>query len=237
MAYIYIESKTDTSVVLVIDALDDEWGNGTRTTAWYIGKGYIPSDTNFDFFKRGDDIEDYAMAGGRVEFSSLESDTQYYVLCEIWNGSDRIDVIDGEFTTDSDNQPLHIEKWDWSATAERSQAWLSLILPSLYPIDPNFSHNVWNDLVKKVQDLIDATYLYWIGDYGSYEDTKMTLEPYELTADKFNALRNNLDFVCINRGIDNTGIGRVYSLDKNYPVLAGYFLTIANYINKCIDGY
>lgn len=246
MAHIYIESKTDTSVVLVLDDLYDGWGNGTRTTTWYLGhpNGGRPTVTSFYVWKPGEDIEDHAMAGGDVEFTGLEPDTQYYVLCEVYHGSTKLGEFEGEFVTDEDgggweepDQPLDIEKWDWSATTERSQAWRSLIIPALYPIKENFSHNVWNDLVAKVDELIDATYLYWIGDYGSYEDTKMTLEPYELTADKFNALRNNLDFVCINRGIDRTGIGRVYSLDKNYLVLAGYFLDIAYYINKCIDGY
>ena len=247
MAHIYIESKTDTSVVLVLDDLDDEWGNGTRTTAWYLGhpNGGMPTVTSFYVWKPGKDIEDHAMAGGDVEFTGLEPDTQYYVLCEVYHGSTKLGEFEGEFVTDEEggdweepDQPLDIEKWDWSATNERLKAFYSLVAPRAYPMEQNFSHNVWNALVDKVSEVRSASGTYaWDDSHASLYDTQMHSEPYELTAVKFNSLRNNLNLLCDYRGVERPDIPFVYSMNKIYTVDAIYFLNIATFINKCIDGY
>ena len=245
MATIEILSKDTTSVTLYLDNLDEGWSNGTRTTIWYLGKGYIPSEFDNDKWAPGEDIEDRAPSGGEVTFENLETDTRYYVLCEVWHGANRVKSIDGEFVTDSEeggweepDQPLDIVKWDWSATNERLQAWLSLTVPKLYPIEPNFSHNVWNALVDKVAEVRSASGTYhWDSTHASLNDTKMNSKPYELTAVKFNSLRNNLNLVCDYRGVKRPDMPFVYSMNKRYPVLASYFNEITNAINRCIDGY
>ena len=143
-----------------------------------------------------------------------------------------------------DEPSVNIEKWDWSksngkATADDYDAVRSTFFvyvnPIIYCETTRFSHKVWNDMVDKVWELLEVTTKWWITDYTTYSGAKMESSPYELTADKFNSLRNNLDSVCKYLNIPITGIGKVYSYSKNYPVLFSYFTTITNTINNCID--
>ena len=76
-----------------------------------------------------------------------------------------------------------------------------------------------NDKIKELQKKIQ---LYEskkpkTGIMATYYDTKMWSEPYTLTADMFNSLRNNLDFAYY------TGISKVFTGDA---VLGEYFVTL-----------
>ena len=122
-----------------------------------------------------------------------------------------------------------VNKWDWYASngsADADETYDAYIAVSYKEITTNFSHKVWNDLVKKVYDILDEKGLEWDTYYATYENTRMTTYPYELTADMFNSLRNNLKFVY------DSGIGRVEPGDD---VLGSYFTTLAQSINYAID--
>lgn len=243
MANVYIESKTASSVVLVLDNLDDAWSNGTRTVIWYIAKGYIPTSTDFDYWSPGEDIENYAPAGGTGTFSELEADTQYYVLCEVYYGSTLVGEFEGEFVTDSEYEKptVYIKPWSWyssNGSASDIETFNAYATTTADAHTIVFDHKVWNDMVDKAHEIVLAVPGMWGWDetYASLNDTKFHSEPYILTADMFNSLRNNIEIAgsLLNLGYD-TGIGRVYSYDRDYPVKAEYFRIIPDYINACID--
>lgn len=125
--------------------------------------------------------------------------------------------------------PCTVAKWSWSAsngsasTQQTSDAHSAILNRE---DTRNFSHRVWNDLVDKVKEILEEKGLSWDTYYATHSGTKMTSEPYELTADKFNSLRNNLDFAYV------TGISKVNSGDA---VLGSYFTTLALCINSAID--
>lgn len=137
-----------------------------------------------------------------------------------------------------DEPSINIAKWDWYSSNGSTSALLTFSTYSFLGKGNStefFVHTVWNDMVDKVYDLLEVTTNWWIPDYTSYNGAKIVSSPYELTADKFNSLRNNLDSVCKYLNIPITGIGKVYSYDKDYPVKASYFTTITDTINQCID--
>jgi hypothetical protein len=253
VAYIYVESTTSNSVTLVLDELDDTWENGTRTVTWYIAKGYVPSATSFDKWTAGEPIENNAMAGGLGTFSNLEPDTEYYVYCEVYHGSDLISEFGGEndpwwFVTDAeyeepDEPTVDIVKWTWTASNGSASAMETLNsyvrLTKGSPTD-TFYNTVWKDMVDKVWEIIEAKTNWWDGTYASYYDTKNLPQNsdglYELTAVAFNSLRNNIELVGNEYlGVGRIGIPRVYAYNSNYPVKASYFTTLTNYMNACID--
>jgi hypothetical protein len=92
-------------------------------------------------------------------------------------------------------------------------------------------------MVDKVKEIMDEAVGWWdSADYATYYDTKFNSSPYELTAVMFNSLRNNIEIAgntdaYIGLG-HKTGIGPVSSGDYVY---GDYFLTLAEYINECID--
>ena len=146
--------------------------------------------------------------------------------------------VRGCFGTEQGQPILHVvpptsgtsvSKWSWttsngSASATETSAAYSAVLYK--QITTNFSHKVWNDLVDKVNAILVAKGLSWDTYYATLSSTKMNSAPYELTAVKFNSLRNNLKFVY------DSGISKV---DQGDDVLGSYFITLAQSINNAID--
>lgn len=101
----------------------------------------------------------------------------------------------------------------------------------------DFSHKTWNEIVDKVVDVLhNGLNSSWDIGYATVGDTKMLISSdRELTAIKFNSVRNNIELA----GKD-IGIGKIPNSDIPHPVYPGdkvlgeYFLTLTNYINDCI---
>ena len=132
---------------------------------------------------------------------------------------------------------VDISRWSWEVSnGTASDGETSDAYNAVYYEQPttNFSHKVWNDMVSKVYDVAFAKTKWWDSDYASVDDTKFTSEPYELTAVMFNSLRNNIELIGNRSDVlgYKTGIGRVFPGDE---VDGDYFLTLANYMNDCID--
>lgn len=103
----------------------------------------------------------------------------------------------------------------------------------------NFSYKVWNDMVDKVKAMIDSNNLfYWDSGYANYANTRMSESDKELTAIRFNSLRNNLELV---GKTANVNIGQIPNSSIPHPVYTGdkvygnYFITLADYMNRCIE--
>ena len=132
--------------------------------------------------------------------------------------------------------------WNWqvsngTATSSETNAAYNAVVNKTAV--KNFSHLVWNDLVDKVKEVIESKSLAWDITYASYANTRMVTAPYELTATKFNSLRNNIEIVANKVGIakiSDTDIPHpVYSYNSDYPVKGSYFIVLANYLNSVID--
>lgn len=133
-----------------------------------------------------------------------------------------------------------IAKWNWFAS--NGSASKDVTTASYYALSKgtpttSFSHLVWNDMVDKAYEIIRAKTNWWDENYASYNNTKMNSPPYELTAKMFNSLRNNIELIGNRSDVlgYKTGIGQVFAKNTDYPVKAEYFITLANYINDCID--
>ena len=139
-----------------------------------------------------------------------------------------------------------IAKWDWYSSngdnADASQtisAYNAVNGTGIGRSTQNFPHEVWNDMVDKVGEIIEKVSGYWDTDYASYDETMSVADEngeYVLTAVMFNSLRNNLEIAgyydqyC---GLGyKTGIGAVNSGDTVY---GDYFATLTDYMNYCID--
>lgn len=122
-----------------------------------------------------------------------------------------------------------VNKWSWydsNGSADADETYASYLAVVNKEITTNFFHEVWNDLVKKVDDTLRANGIEWDTTYAPYDNTLMPSYPYELTADMFNSLRNNLKFVY------DSGISKVEPGDD---VLGSYFTTLAQSMNNAID--
>lgn len=142
-----------------------------------------------------------------------------------------------------------IKKWSWStsnSTATDHVTSASVTLNSYYALNKDnptsdFSHFVWMDMVDKVWEVIWNKTKYWDSNYADKDTTRNLSQNsdglYELTAVAFNSLRNNIELIGNRSDVlgRKTGIGQVFAQNVNYPVKAEYFLTLADYINDCID--
>lgn len=127
-----------------------------------------------------------------------------------------------------------VSKWDWrqsngqASTSQTRSAANSLIAGGEIS---NFSYLVWNDMVDKVKDIIDAAESSWwtsttAGATLTYANTKMTPSNKILTAARFNSLRYNIG------ARQSTGISKVNTGDVVY---ASYFTALTTAMNNWID--
>lgn len=91
-----------------------------------------------------------------------------------------------------------------------------------------FSYTVWNALCDKVVAIHQAhgSYIRWLDDRLTLQQTKMTGNDRTLTAQRFNSLRFNIG------SHYSTGLPEVSS---GQPVPGSYFLTLGQAINHWID--
>lgn len=164
--------------------------------------------------------------GDRVVLSyDVTAGVTYY----IWVSDDGNGSTSVELYIHPPDSPLSIDKWSWNASngsasaSQTSAAYNAVVRKTAVT---NFSYLVWNDLVDKVNDILDATGNAWDPYYTTYAKTKMSTHNKTLTAVKFNSLRYNISLHCV------TGIEEV---SKNDDVLGQYFTKLAECINTWID--
>ena len=187
---------------------------------------YITPTTDWDEIEGipYDSIVSDTFAGTKQFDFDTESYTTYYV----WVRNDSVYSLSCYLLVYL-SAPSSVKKWSWydsNGSADADETYASYLAVVNKEITTNFFHEVWNDLVKKVDDMLRANGLDWDTNYATYNNTLMPSYPYELTADMFNSLRNNLKFVY------DSGIGRVYPGDD---VLGSYFTTLAQSMNDAID--
>lgn len=127
-----------------------------------------------------------------------------------------------------DPAPPKPDLWTWSAsngTATAVQTKEAHTAVAYNGATTDFSHNVWNDLVAKINEVTVAVGKSWDDSYGAYAATLMSTSDMELTAKRFNAARYN-----VGRSF-STGIAEV---SKGDAVLGRYFTILTNKLNEWI---
>lgn len=205
----------------------------TDTTVTITVTGLVVGSSSYRFIVRlTDDVDDRTITTSFVTatsstvtrtFSGLTPSTSYTANVNVdnsWLGSTT-------FVTNSVKPSFNVKPWDWSSSQERIKFY-NVLYGNLPANSENISHNVWNDLVNKVNELIvatEATTYGWNEVYATLSGTYVSAGE-SLSAVKFNSLRNNLHFV------QNTGISKVNAGD---PILPSYFIRITETINSIIE--
>lgn len=202
-----------------------------KTTGSTDTYGYLSTSNGFDSEEGGPTsalIYNDDNNGSNFGFTyNLTAGTTYYlwVRCYGFNssGSTTISIIPDAIISSS------IKQWSWTTSnGNASDAVTNTAYKALKTggAVSNFSYIVWNDMVDKVAEILDALNKTWSTTYATQTNTKMSASDKTLTAARFNSLRHNIG------SRYSTGIDEV---QKGDTVYASYFLTLANCINGWID--
>ncbi len=172
--------------------------------------------------------EIYTATGSRLNktFNGVLSPGKNYVanvkVGDNWLGA-------RSFTSDEEEIKPTVAPWSWSASngsASSSQTSRAYYAVCGQGNTSDFSYLVWNDMVDKVMEILESKGMTWYSGYASYYDTKMSSRDKELTADRFNALKNNIG------SHYPTGIQDVRKGDIVY---GWYFTTLTDCMNDWIS--
>lgn len=215
MAYIGVTSTTESSITVKVYGLDTNYASSDRVCTWYLNGSKKGTST----------LGAKVSSGGTYKFSGLSSGTSYDISVSITAPGWTITV---ELDTTAETDEPSVEPWSWtssngSASASQTKSAYSAVRNngSL----SNFSYLVWNDLVDKVYEVLDATGDSWNSKYATYAATRMSSSDKALTAKRFNSLRYNIGLRY------STSINEVSRGDTVY---GWYFITLADCLNEWI---
>lgn len=183
-------------------------------------------------------ITSSSVGGDSSSFSKtingLDPDTTYYWGATLgYIENDEIiwtDYIDsGRFTTDS--LFINVSPWSWTssngnATSTQTRNFYKVLIGDLPANSSYISCDVWNDLVDKVDELLNAYGMTWDDTYATRTKTKIS-SGQTLSAIKFNSVRKNL------HSIKSSGVSKVNAGDE---IKGSYFTKLTDTINSIIEG-
>lgn len=122
-----------------------------------------------------------------------------------------------------------ITPWSWTSSNGSASTALTTnahtaVISGGYLSD--FSYLVWNDLCDKVNATAIAAGDAWIVNWGTLAATKMSSSNKNMTAVRFNALKNNIGARV------STGI---LDVEKGATIYGSYFITLATKLNTWIN--
>lgn len=212
MASFSISGYTDTSVTMRVTGI-----TSGQTVRFYVREdpdpGYGAADKTYTAS---------ATYMTRTMYG-LSPDTDYACNVKI---DDETWIGTKYFTTESS---ISVEEWSWNTSngnASAAQTRAAYNAVSNKGSTGAFSYLVWNDMVDKVYEILDATGDSWNTKYASYAATKMSSSDKAITAKRFNSLRYNIGLRY------STGISDVY---RGGTVYGWYFTTLAYCINQWIN--
>lgn len=214
----------------LIENFGEDYGYDDRVTYWY--KNGVEEGVVY-----GDPVP-YASEGAKFRFSGLSPGTQYTIKAEVFYYGSASTLQSVTATAKITTTKTSIERWDWEKTnstinpshsgeataAETKKAFNAC---SEKKEVSNFSYKVWNDLVYKVYEArLASGSSNWDTTYGSFNNTLMTSSNKILTANRYNAVRNQHKKL-------NTVVPKVNTGD----IVKGqnHFLTLVNALNDWID--
>lgn len=155
----------------------------------------------------------------------LDKGVPYYVRAFIVNSYGELSYTSSwmKITTPS------VLAWSWSksngsATTTQTKKAYTAITSNGYVSD--FSYKVWNDMVDKTKEALDACGESWSSKYATYANTRMSSSDKVLTATKFNSLRFNIG------SHEATGIA---DKSKDEYVYGEYFTILTDKLNTWIN--
>lgn len=160
--------------------------------------------------------------------TGLTPETSYYAYLS-WSTSTTGEGNYDYVIVDTTAEPTSVDYWDWDRSNGSATATLTSTAYDAVRYGgavSAFSYLVWNDLVDKAKEILDASGDTWNSRYTTYSGARMSSTSRILTADKFNSLRYNIG-LRVSTGISEQSPGD--------PVLGSYFLTLADCLNKWID--
>jgi len=125
----------------------------------------------------------------------------------------------GNFTTDTAS--LNVEKWSWSASTDRAN-FLKMCNGQL-PVDYAYA-SVWNEIVDKIDEVLNAMGLYWQSNYASKANTKASAGK-SLSAVMYNSAKHNVERMA------STGTSPV---SKGNKIFGKHFTALTDAINTAI---
>ncbi len=223
MAYVAEMGVSDSVITVRVRDLQETYNLGERTIYWYI-------DGEYDDYMPLDNLVAYSDS---YDFTGLDPDTSYsiYALITYQNGDGSwgtatLDTVD--ISTNSPPVPI-IDKWDWhSSNGDASSSVTDRAYEAVVGngSTTDFSYKVWNDMVDKISEVIDAAGENWVNTFETKNNTKMSSSDKTLTATRYNSLRYN-----VGRNF-STGISEVQTGD---PVLGTHFTDLMDAVNDWID--
>lgn len=176
-------------------------------------------------------------SSGTVQFYKVDDGDYYIRASTMFNFASYYTDYDGrvEVMCDTIYEAITVNSapdlWSWtssngSATAYQTQLAYSAITSNGDVKD--FNYRVWNDLVDKVKETLDAAGDTWNTKYSTYSNAKLSGSNQILTATKFNSVRYNIEIH------KSTGITERSSGDIVY---GWYFTTLASCLNSWINTF
>lgn len=184
--------------------------------------GYIEATSSYYYYQNLSQGKSYKF---RVFYNAEESDSEY-IYCD--------DVID---------IPIALEKWSWtssngSATTSQTKKAYTAITSQGKLTD--FSYLVWNDMVDKAVEILDASGKTWLtkndntgATYATATNTRMTSSDREMTALRFNSLKFQIGNK-IGTGTTDYPNG-IQDVERGDKILGEYFVIFGSKLNDWID--
>ena len=131
-----------------------------------------------------------------------------------------------------------IDKWDWNttntpgnrATAAQTRRFYGVLRGNYYPED-GFSYKVWNDLVDKAYEVVDAAGYSWVNYKGLGRNGCYVSSGDYMSAAKYNEVRYNLGSI-----ISTSQSGYPNVVVSNGDEIFGWHIyRLAEVINEIID--
>jgi hypothetical protein len=171
-------------------------------------------------------------SGADYTFTGLDASTTYTVKAFVDNISGMSSGLTLTKSVKTDAKAIEIDTWYWygsngSASASATAAAAEAIVYGGSTKD--FSYLVWNDMVDKVKEVLDATGGKWDSTYASYSGTRMKSSDKTLTATRFNSLRLNIQN---NVWLNPTSVPFAYTGDE---VKGSYFTDMMSAVNRWIN--
>ena len=177
--------NTSGSVAIYTSGLFDTYGLFGQSSDWNPSTGY-------PYFYLTSDDDSAGAPNFRITYADVKANTTYYLWVRGHSGG--LSGATTVYIVPPSSKRIDIWRWEVSnknASVAQTQAAYNAI--SNRGSVSDFPHLVWNDIVDKLKDVIDYVGAVWFSEYASYENAKMNAYDRVLTANRYNALVDNLD--------------------------------------------